>query len=837
MEKLTPMLKQYMDVKNEHQDALVMFRLGDVYELFFDDAKIASFELDLVLTGRAAGDNQRAPMCGVPHHAASNYIQKLVDKGYKVAIVEQMEDPSVAVGLVKRDVVKVVTPGTMVDELIEDKTRNYIASLINYAGQYTLILLELISGKTELVQVREDKTLLKQIILKYQIKEIVISNLLDQSTLHTLRELPYLTLSYCDYTTISEEYLKNCELLQEEYKRECYGRLLNYLTVTQKRSLHHLQKIVDTSIQRVMKMDYSTLLNLELIEPLRVQSKHKTLFSFLDVCKTSMGSRLLKDWIMNPLYDLNEINRRQDQIEFLIKDYILKDKIKEYLSNCYDIQRLVGRISFGSANPQDIMRLRNTLNQLPQILSLIEDDLFKPYNEIDRLESITNLLNDAICEEVPSSIKDGNVFKAGYNKELDELRDIQHIGKKWLLDFELKEKERTQIKNLKIGYNRVFGYYIEISKGNIPNIKEEFNYIRKQTLSNQERFITPELKEMEDKILNSTERCLKLEQFLFTELVQSISHYLRELQEISFTLASIDVLVALASISLEHHYVRPEFHNGYELEVKEGRHPILETQTQYVSNSTIITQEEPIHILTGPNMGGKSTYMRQLALIIVLAQMGCYVPAKKARLPLIDALFTRMGASDDILEGQSTFMIEMIEANTALQNATKNSIVFFDEIGRGTSTFDGMALAQAMVEYIATVIQCKTIFSTHYHELTQLETSLSQIRNMHVEVYEENNEVTFLYRVKHGKADRSYGVNVARLAHLPNAILQRAHLLLKELESKKRVVQQSMEIVEMVTIPKELQDIQDDLKKLNINETTPLEALTYLNEWKKKIKG
>ena len=837
MEKLTPMLKQYMDVKNEHQDALVMFRLGDFYELFFDDAKIASFELDLVLTGRAAGDNQRAPMCGVPHHAASNYIQKLVDKGYKVAIVEQMEDPSVAVGLVKRDVVKVVTPGTMVDELIEDKTRNYIASLINYAGQYTLILLELISGKTELVQVREDKTLLKQIILKYQIKEIVISNLLDQSTLHTLRELPYLTLSYCDYTTISEEYLKNCELLQEEYKRECYGRLLNYLTVTQKRSLHHLQKIVDTSIQRVMKMDYSTLLNLELIEPLRVQSKHKTLFSFLDVCKTSMGSRLLKDWIMNPLYDLNEINRRQDQIEFLIKDYILKDKIKEYLSNCYDIQRLVGRISFGSANPQDIMRLRNTLNQLPQILSLIEDDLFKPYNEVDRLESITNLLNDAICEEVPSSIKDGNVFKAGYNKELDELRDIQHIGKKWLLDFELKEKERTQIKNLKIGYNRVFGYYIEISKGNIPNIKEEFNYIRKQTLSNQERFITPELKEMEDKILNSTERCLKLEQFLFTELVQSIWHYLRELQEISFTLASIDVLVALASISLEHHYVRPEFHNGYELEVKEGRHPILETQTQYVSNSTIITQEEPIHILTGPNMGGKSTYMRQLALIIVLAQMGCYVPAKKARLPLIDALFTRMGASDDILEGQSTFMIEMIEANTALQNATKNSIVFFDEIGRGTSTFDGMALAQAMVEYIATVIQCKTIFSTHYHELTQLETSLSQIRNMHVEVYEENNEVTFLYRVKHGKADRSYGVNVARLAHLPNAILQRAHLLLKELESKKRVVQQSMEIVEMVTIPKELQDIQDDLKKLNINETTPLEALTYLNEWKKKIKG
>lgn len=837
MEKLTPMLKQYMDVKNEHQDALVMFRLGDFYELFFDDAKIASFELDLVLTGRAAGENQRAPMCGVPHHAASNYIQKLVDKGYKVAIVEQMEDPSVAVGLVKRDVVKIVTPGTIVDELVEDKSRNYIASLVNFAGHYHLIILELISGKTELIQLREDKSLLKQTLYKYQIKEIVLSKHIDSDTLHTLREVPYLTLSYCEMTEIEAEYLSNCVHIQEDYKRESYGRLLNYLTVTQKRSLQHLQKIVDTNVQRVMKMDYSTLLNLELIEPLRTQSKHKTLFSFLDVCKTSMGSRLLKDWIMHPLYDLSEINIRQNQIEYFVKDYILKDKLKDYLGNCYDIQRLVGRVSFGSANPQDIMRLRNTLNQLPTIMGLIDIDLFNPYNKVNQLIELTNHLNEALNDEAPTTIKDGNVFKNGYNKELDELRDIQHSGKKWLLDFEAKEKERTQIKNLKIGYNRVFGYYIEISKGNIPNIKDEFNYIRKQTLSNQERFITPELKEMEDKILNSFDRCLKLEQFLFSEIVSEIAKYISELQDISNALASIDCLVALATISLDHHYVRPEFHDGYDLEVKEGRHPILETQTHYVSNSTEIKHEQPIHILTGPNMGGKSTYMRQLALIIVLAQVGCFVPAKKARLPLIDALFTRMGASDDILEGQSTFMIEMIEANTALQNATENSIVFFDEIGRGTSTFDGMALAQAMVEYIATVIQCKTIFSTHYHELTQLEHSLSQIRNMHVEVYEENNEVTFLYRVKHGRADRSYGVNVARLAHLPNAIIQRAHSLLKELESKKRVVQQSMEIVEMVTIPKELQEITEDLNKLNINETTPLEALTYLNEWKKKIKG
>ena len=836
MEKLTPMLKQYMEVKEANPDALVMFRLGDFYELFFDDAKIASSELDLVLTGRAAGDNQRAPMCGVPHHAAGGYIQKLVDRGFKVAIVEQMEDPSTAVGLVKRDVVKIVTPGTMVDELIEDKDRHYIASIEHFAGNYTLLLCELISGQLELHTIKADSSLLKATILKYQIRELVTSSHLDARSLQVIRAIPYLTLSYCDEVDIDEAYLKQVHKIEDEQKRRVYGRLLQYLLRTQKRSLYHLKEVVDTSTQKFMRMDYSTMLNLELVEALRNQGKNNTLFSFLDQCKTSMGSRLLKDWIMHPLFDLEMILKRQAQIEYLLKDFIKYDRLIERLNVCYDVQRLVGRVSFGSANPQDLMRLRQTLNQVPEILSLVEDPIFEPLNKIDPLNELTQILNDALNDECPPTLKDGNIFRTGYHEQLDELRDIQNSGQKWLLAFEAQERERTQIKNLKIGYNRVFGYYIEVSKGNIPMIKDEFMYVRKQTLSNQERFITPELKEMEDKILHAYDRSLKLEQDLFNALIERIRLNLFELQAIADALSHFDVVSALCRIAKDHHYVKPTFHEGFDCVIKEARHPILETKTKYVSNTTEMNQAQMIHILTGPNMGGKSTYMRQLALVIILAQMGSYVPAKKAELPLIDALFTRMGASDDILSGQSTFMVEMIEANTALQNATKDSLVLFDEIGRGTSTFDGMALAQAMVEYLATVVKCKTIFSTHYHELTQLEHSLSQVKNMHVEVFEENNEVTFLYRVKHGRADRSYGVNVARLAHLPNAIIDRAGQLITELESKKRVVQQSMAIVEMVTIPKELQRVEADLKKLDINQTTPLEALAYLDAWKKQMK-
>ena len=836
MEKLTPMLKQYMEVKEANPDALVMFRLGDFYELFFEDAKVASLELNLVLTGRAAGDHQRAPMCGVPHHAARGYIQKLVDRGFKVAIVEQVEDPATAVGLVKREVVKIVTPGTMVDELIEDKNRHYIASVEHFAGTYTLLLCELISGQLELHSLKAEGTLLKATIMKYQIRELVTSSHIDPRSLQVIRSIPYLTLSYCDAINIDEAYLKQVAKITDEQKRRVYGRLLQYLLRTQKRSLYHLKEIVDISLQKFMRIDYGTILNLELVDALRNQGKNNTLFSFLDQCRTAMGSRLLKDWVMHPLFDLKMILKRQAQIEHLLKDFIKYDQLQERLKLCYDVQRLVGRVSFGSANPQDLIRLRQTLNQVPEILSLMKHAIFAPLNQIDPLSELTQILNDALKDECPPTLKDGNIFRMGYHEQLDELRNVQNSGQKWLLEFEARERERTQIKNLKIGYNRVFGYYIEISKGNISMIKDEFKYVRKQTLSNQERFITPELKEMEDKILHAYERSLKLEQDLFTALNERIRLNLFEIQAIADALSHFDVISALCRIARDHHYVKPSFHEGFDCVIKEARHPILETKTKYVSNSTEMNQAQMIHILTGPNMGGKSTYMRQLALVIILAQIGSYVPAKKADLPLIDALFTRMGASDDILSGQSTFMVEMIEANAALQNASKNSLVLFDEIGRGTSTFDGMALAQAMVEYLATVVQCKTVFSTHYHELTQLEHSLPQVKNMHVEVFEKSNEVTFLYRVKHGRADRSYGVNVARLAHLPNAIIDRAGQLIIELESKKRVVQQSMAIVEMITIPKALQQVESDLKQLDINQTTPLEALAYLDAWKKQMK-
>lgn len=836
MEKLTPMLKQYMDVKNEYQDALVMFRLGDFYELFFDDAKIASYELDLVLTGRAAGDNQRAPMCGVPHHAVSAYIQKLVENGHKVAIVEQMEDPKDAIGLVRRDVVKVVTPGTMTDEWVDEKNKNLIVAITHYAGNYFFLSTELLSGETQIEVIKSSPSLLKAQLLKSQTREIVIPSKIDKETLHILREIPRLMISYEDETLVPDAYMKNLKGILDPIKHETYGRLLNYLLKTQKRSLNHLQSVEDEREKSRMKMDYSTLLNLELVEPLRAQAKHDTLFSFLDHCKSAMGSRLLRDWIIHPLIDKEILLLRQSRIALLLKDGLKREQLRENLSQIYDLERLIAKVSILSANPQDVLRLQRSLNQVPVILGQLEDPIFNDLSEIDPLNDLCAHLNDALNDELPNSIKDGYIFRSGFSGELDELREIQQNGRKWLVNFETMERERTQIKNLRIGYNRVFGYYIEISKGNIANIKEEFHYIRKQTLSTGERYITPELKEMEDKILHAQERSLKLEQELFDALIERISEDLGKLQIIARTLAHVDTLQALATVANTHHYVKPEFHDGFDLDIIEGRHPIMETKINYISNSTQIHAKDPIHLLTGPNMGGKSTYMRQVALIIILAQIGSYVPAKKATLPLIDAIYTRMGASDDILAGQSTFMLEMTEANTALQNATERSMVFFDEIGRGTSTFDGMALAQSMVEYLATVNKCKTIFSTHYHELTQLESSLPQIKNMHVEVHEENNEVTFLYRVKHGKADRSYGVNVARLAKLPPYILDRAQHLLKELESKKRVVQQSMEIVEVVRVPEGLDTLLNQLRNLKIEETTPLEALRYLDEWKKKLK-
>lgn len=836
MEKLTPMLKQYMDVKRSVPDALVLFRLGDFYELFFDDAKTASAELDLVLTARSAGEMGKAPMCGVPYHAVSSYVQKLVNNGHKVAIVEQLEDPALAKGLVKRDIVKIVTPGTVLDEISDETAIVRCAAIEEYAGKFFIVMIELASGELLSRSILRNQNQLREVILHHQIKEAVVPSALTPETRSTL-EVCSITLSTLDQANLPEEFDGLAQALIDPIKRQALGRLLAYVSATQRRALAHLRPVTDLDEHQVMRLDYATTLNLELVEPLRNGAKKETLFTFLDQCQTAAGSRRLKRWIVAPLVDEEALRTRQAQVDRLVKSFLDRESLRNALKACYDIERICGKLAYGSATPVDVLRLSKTLNQVDSILDILDDAEFASLKAIDRLHDLRDRLSGAIDDEAPLQLTAGPVFKRGYNAELDAYRDLQEHSASWLLEFEAAERERTQIKNLRVGYNRVFGYYIEISKGNVGLVKEEFGYFRKQTLSTGERYISPILKEKEEAILSANDKALRLTQRLFAELVESIKARLEALQTLSDALATLDVLAALAQVSHRGDYVKPKFHDLFDLKVKEGRHPILERKTAYVANSIDFDAQKPIHLLTGPNMGGKSTYMRQVALIVIMAQLGMYVPATSATLPIVDAIYTRMGASDDILEGQSTFMIEMMEANTALQNATSRSLILFDEIGRGTSTYDGMALAQAMVEYIATAIACKAIFSTHYHELTNLDSFLPGVLNTHVEVIEDDKAVHFLYRVKHGKADKSYGVNVARLAHLPESVLERAAVLLKELESKKRVVQQTLDIVEVVRVPQPVQAFLDRLATMDLDQTTPLEALQVLSEVKADLKG
>lgn len=840
MEQYTPMMQQYLQVKKNYQDALVFYRLGDFYEMFFDDAKIASYELDLVLTGRSAGVPDRVPMCGVPHHAVTSYIQRLVSKGFKVAIVEQLEDPSQATGIVKRDVIKVVTPGTIMDEMFDEKASVYISSIIDYQFGYALAICEMTTGETTATLIKHNLAVLQQTLLKNNIREIVIHESFDEKFLKSVRELSSITISFCEESQIEEEYRPLCDQVEDTHILESYGLLLNYLCATQKRMLHHLQTVIVENENQVLYMDYSTQQNLELVTPLRYLSKTETLWSFLDQCQSSMGSRLLKKWIEHPLVDETKITLRQDRIGYLIDHFMIRSDLKDHLKQIYDLQRLIARVAYGSANAVDCVRLQKTLSQVPDIFSLLKDSLyFNEYRKIDFCVPLNELLKSAFVENPPVSVKEGGIFNEGYHATLDEYRLAQHDGKKWILDLENREKERTGIKNLKIGYNRVFGYYIEVSKGNVSLVQDDFGYVRKQTLTNCERYITQELKEKEDVILHAEERSIRLETQLFQELLEEIRTFLPKLQKLSLALANIDVYYALSNLCSDYGYVRPVFNQEKSILIEEGRHPILDKKLvnhHYVSNSLKMDEIQCVTIITGPNMGGKSTYMRQTALIVILAQMGCYVPAKKANLFIFDKIFTRIGASDDILGGQSTFMVEMNEANNALQLATERSLILFDEIGRGTSTYDGLALAQAMIEYIATCIHAKTLFSTHYHELTALDETLNNVNNVHVEVHEENDHVTFMYRVKKGKADRSYGINVARLAKLPDTILSRAKDLLGQLESKKRIVQQSIEIVEMIKTPNDHKEVIEMLESIDPNQLTPIQALSFIEALKKQLK-
>lgn len=838
MTKYTPMMEQYLEVKKGYLDALVFYRLGDFYEMFFDDAKIASSELDLVLTGRNAGVEDKVPMCGVPHHAASSYIQRLVQKGYKVAIVEQLEDPATAQGIVKRDVIKVVTPGTIMDDLSDEKNSIYLASIIDYQYGFALSVVEMSTGETFIKNVNRNWVVLTQTILKNNIKEVVVESNFDEKGIKVLRELGNVVISYCDDTTIDEQYKELCEEIKEERNLQAYGLMLHYLEATQKKMLGHLQLVEIEKEDEVLYMDFSTQQNLELVIPLRAQSKSETLWSFMDRCQSAMGSRLLKKWVEKPLVDKKKIELRLDRVEALMKDFIAREELKENLSKIYDVQRLIARVAMGSANAMDCIRLQKTLNVVPAIFDGLKGEVFDELKKGDRLQDLHHQLENAFVENPPLTTKEGGMFQDGYNAELDEIRKIQKQGKDWILQLENAEKEKTGIKTLKIGYNRVFGYYIEVSKGANSQIKDEFGYVRKQTLTNCERYITQDLKEKEDAILHAEERSIRMELQLFQELLEKIKGYLPKLQKLAATLSEIDCYYAMSSLCSEQGYVRPIF-TEKDVNIVQGRHPILDKmmkEKRYVANDLVMNDENEILIITGPNMGGKSTYMRQVALNVVLAQMGCFVPCKKCEIPLFDKIFTRIGASDDILSGQSTFMVEMSEANHALTFATEKSLILFDEIGRGTSTYDGMALAQSMIEYIATCIHAKTLFSTHYHELTSLEESIPCVKNVHVEVHEEDDHVTFMYRVKKGKADRSYGINVAKLAKLPDSVLTRAKDLLKELESKKRVVQQSYQIVELKKEDTKETKIVEMLDQVNPNELTPIQALQMIVDLKDKLK-
>jgi len=838
--KLSPMMKQYVEIKKQNQDVIILFRLGDFYEMFFEDAIEVSRELELTLTGKNAGLDERVPMCGVPHHAANIYIEKLIEKGYKVGICEQMEDPKNTKGIVKRDLVNIVSSGTILDsEILNEKENNYIGSLIDVKHAYILTYADISTGQIYTKQISHKPTKIVNEIISLGIKEIITEEDLDKTIIAHLKNQYKLTLTQTNEIDELIEYKEIYEDITNIFLINGIKHLLTYIKRTQKRNLEHLQKAEIIEEKENMKMDIHTKRNLELIETLRLKQRNFSLIWLLDKTKTAMGSRMLKNYIENPLINVNEINRRYNIVEKLIKEFILKNDLIENLYEVYDLERLSGKIAFGNANARDLLQLKRSLKVLPNIKEILEQLNYD--KQIETLPNLYNLLEQSIHENPPIGLKEGYLIKENYNQELDELKSLRKGGKDFIAKFEQEEKEKTGIKNLKVGYNKVFGYYIEVSKGNTNLIKEEYGYERRQTLSNCERYISPILKEKEALILNAEEKIIDIEYELFIEIRNEIKKYIRNLQNISKTISEIDVLQSFATISEENNFTRPIINNDKIINIKEGRHPVVEkvTNKEYVPNDIIMNKDTNILLITGPNMAGKSTYMRQIAVIAIMAQIGCFVPAREATIPIFDAIYTRIGASDDLVSGESTFMVEMIEANNAISNATENSLILFDELGRGTATFDGMALAQSIIEYIHNNIKCKTFFSTHYHELTDLENNLENLKNVHVSAHEENGNITFLHKIKEGSIDKSYGIHVAKLANLPDQLIKRANQILEIYENKeiKRdiKIQEALPLDELIE-PKQSK-IEEELKKIDIMKTTPLDALNILYKLIEEIKG
>lgn len=832
IEMLSPMMREYAKTKKEYMDVLLFYRLGDFYEMFFEDAITASHELELTLTGKNAGLKERVPMCGVPHHAVNVYLEKLIDKGYKVAICEQVEDPKEAKGIVKREVVEVVSKGTITSsESLDEKNYNFIGSITDYTYIYALSYMDLLSGRIFATFISHDNEKLISEIVSLGIKEIIVKSEFSAeitSLLKTNYNI-YVSIYDKDYSDINKNKVSS---LNDTKLENNTLMLISYITFNQKKELKHLMEPEYVDSKCYLSLNKETIRNLELTETIRNKDRMYSLLWLLDKTKTSMGSRLLKEFILKPLTNIKDIEERHDLIELLNKEFLLKSELKEFLYEIYDLERLVGKVSISSVNARDLLQLKNSIRVLPDINLILES---LNLEKVKVFPELFDLLEKSIDIDAPITIKEGGIIKSGFSKELDELKSIRKNGKDFISKFENEERERTGIKTLKVGYNKVFGYYIEVSKGQADNVKEEFGYVRKQTISNSERFITPLLKEKEDMILNAEEKIKSLEYELFNKIKDEVSKNIRDLQEVSKRIAYLDVMQSLSTVSEECNFVRPTINEEHIINVLDARHPVVEKviKGDYISNDIIMDKDTSVLLITGPNMSGKSTYMRTLAVLIILNQIGCFVPAKEANIPVFDKIFTRIGASDDLVGGESTFMVEMKESAYALKNATINSLILFDELGRGTSTYDGISLAGSIISYITKHIKCKTMFSTHYHELTKMSELDPSIKNVHVTIDENEGGVVFLHKVLDGAVDRSYGVNVAELAGLPEEVTEEARKLLKVYEKENKEEKTHIKQFELDLETPVKDPLREFLRQINPLEVTPMEALKLLDEIKK----
>lgn len=843
--KISPGMQQYLDIKAQYPDAFLLFRMGDFYELFYDDAVKAAQLLEIGLTSRNKNAENPIPMAGVPHHSAQQYIDILIELGYKVAIAEQMEDPKKAVGVVKREVVQVITPGTVVDSAKPNSSNNFLIAIDFDGSHYGLSYMDLVTGEFFATTLSDFMSVCGE-ILNLKAKEVVIGFEITAEQEEQLQKQFRLLLSY-EQEIYTDDTLINPNLSQVE--KNVAGKLLQYVHQTQMRELSHLQELIHYDIKDYLQMSYATKSSLDLIENARTKKKHGSLYWLLDETKTAMGMRLLKTWIDRPLISKQAISERQNIVETFLESFIERSDLADSLKGVYDIERLSSRVSFGKVNPKDLLQLGHTLSQVPYIKAVLEainsPHLSKVIATIDPIPELESLIHSAIDPDAPATISEGSIIKTGFDQRLDHYRKVMKEGTGWIADIEMKERQASGINNLKIDYNKKDGYYFHVTNSNLSLVPDHF--FRKATLKNSERYGTAELAKIEGQMLEAREESAQLEYDIFMRIREKVETYIDRLQTLAKAIATVDVLQGLAYVAEKNHYVRPEFASQKVITIQNGRHAVVEKVMgvqEYIPNTIQFNQNTSIQLITGPNMSGKSTYMRQLALTVIMAQMGSYVAADYAKLPIFDAIFTRIGAADDLISGQSTFMVEMMEANQAIQRASHDSLIIFDELGRGTATYDGMALAQSIIEHIHNRIGAITLFATHYHELTSLSEELGHLKNVHVAILERDGEVTFLHKIAEGPADKSYGIHVAKIAGLPGSLLSRADNILKQLEthSKDFIIkdnsQQSEENepLNLLTEETSSQDIINRLKEVDVMNMTPMEAMTVLFDLKKKIK-